>query len=139
MNHLKKLFVLLLLTSILVACNGEKRSEQTTEDIIKAFKDAGLDVGEVADLDTKEFGKTREEGKYFLVPSLGDNSGGRIFKFKDKKGLDEAKSYYDGLGNSSPLLFSHTHKNGLFLLQINGTMEEEQFKKYKKAMDDKLK
>jgi len=138
-NHLKKLFIVLLSVFILVACNGEKRSEHTTEDIIEAFKDAELDVGEVTDLDIKEFGKTREEGKRFLVPSLGEDIGGRLFKFKDEKDLEEAKFYYDDLGNSNPLLFSHTHKNGLFLLQMNGTMEEAQFKKYKKAMNDTLK
>lgn len=125
---------------LLTACGSEETSVNvTTNDVIQSFKDAGLEIGEISDLENKEFGNTREEGKRILVPSLGEDAGGRLFKFKDKEGLEEAKSYYDELGNSGPMFYSHTHANGLFLLQMNGDMEDAEFEKFKTAMDEALK
>lgn len=137
---MKKLlmFVALFAVLLLAAC-GEEKTSTTADDVIQSFKDAGLDIGEVSDLEKKEFGNTRDEGKRILVPSLGDDAGGRLFKFKDKKGLEEAKSYYDELSAGGPLFFSHVHVNGLFLLQMNGDMEDAEFEKFKKAMDEALK
>ena len=59
--------------------------------------------------------------------------------FGKVKDLETAKSYYDELGNAGPMFFSHTHKSGLFLFQMNGDMEEVEFEKYAKAMDDAMK
>ncbi|MEA0565834.1 hypothetical protein [Lysinibacillus irui] len=42
-----------------------------------------MEVGEVSDLPNKEFGNGRKEGKRILIPSLGEESGGRLFIFKD--------------------------------------------------------
>ena len=139
---MKKFWLLIALLSIalLAACGGdEASSNHTVDDVVQAFKDAGLNIGDVTDLPNKEFGNTREEGKRILVPSLGEDAGGRLFKFKDQEGLDEAKSYYDELGNRSPMFYSHTHAKGLFLLQMNGDMEDAEFEKYVSAMDELLK
>lgn len=113
----------------------EPAKEITTDDIISAFKKDGLEIGDVTDLEKKEFGDTREEGKRILVPSLGEDAGGRIFRFKDKDGLDKAKEYYVTLGESGPLFYSHTYEKGLFLLQMNGDMEDSKFEQYEKVMD----
>ncbi|WP_251639943.1 stress protein [Sporosarcina sp. NCCP-2716] len=109
--------------------------ELTAEDVIAAFKEEGLEVGDVTDLEKKEFGDTREEGKRILVPSLGEDAGGRLFRFKDKDGLDKAKEYYVTLGESGPMFYSHTYEKGLFLLQMNGDMEDAEFERYEKVMD----
>lgn len=37
------------------------------------------------------------------------------------------------------MLFSHTHANGNFLLQMNGDMKDEEFTKYKDVMDKFIK
>ena len=58
---------------------------------------------------------------------------------KIKKGLEKAKSYYDELGKESPLFYTHTHANGLFLLQMNGDMKDAEFEKFKNSMDETLK
>jgi len=50
--------------------------------------------------------------------------------FKDKKGLEKARSYYDELGKESSLLYSHTHAIGLFLIQMNGDMKDAEFEKF---------
>lgn len=138
MKKLSLTFLLSALLVLLVACGGEE-SSHSTADVIQSFKDAGLEIGDVTDLPSKEYGESREEGKRIPVPSLGEDNGGRLFKFKDKKGLEQAKTYYDELGKGSPLFYSHTYANGLFLLQMNGEMEDAEFEKFKKAMDEALK
>lgn len=116
----------------------ETVKEVTADDIIAAFKEEGIEIGDVTDLEKKEFGDTREEGKRILVPSLGEDAGGRLFLFKDKEGLAKAKEYYVSLGESGPLFYSHTYEKGLFLLQMNGDMEDAEFEKYEKVMDETL-
>ncbi|EON70672.1 hypothetical protein [Lysinibacillus sphaericus] len=121
--------------------NGAKTEEpqkvlaKTTDDVIKHFKDDGLETGEVSDLPNDEFGNIRKEGKRVLIPSLGDDSGGRLFLFDSEENLQKAKSYYDELGNSGPMFYSHTHQSGLFLIQMNGDMEDNEFAKYSASLE----
>ncbi|MFJ8515300.1 hypothetical protein [Lysinibacillus xylanilyticus] len=121
--------------------NGAKTEEhqkvqaKTTDDVIKHFKDDGLELGEVSDLPNDEFGNIRKEGKRILIPSLGNDSGGRIFLFDNEENLKKAKSYYDELGNSGPMFYSHTHQSGKFLLQMNGDMEDNEFAKYAASLE----
>ena len=131
---------LLCVSLILFACgDSSETSSRSTSDVIDGLSSTGLISDVVSDLPNDEFGGSREEGKRILVPSLGEDAGGRVFKFKNEKGLNEAKKYYDDLGKSSPLFYSHTHANGLFLLQMNGDMSDEDFEKLKVAMDEALK
>ncbi|WP_249670155.1 stress protein [Bacillus altitudinis] len=139
---MKKLFVfiftcLMMLTACSSAASNEK--QLTTANIIEAFKSAGLEAEKPSDLKQKEFGNIREEGKRILVPSLGENAGGRIFKFGNETDLQQAKSYYDELGNAGSMFFSHTYSKGNFLLQMNGEMKDSKFEKYKKVMDEEIK
>lgn len=111
----------------------------TVDEIISEFNNAGLDAKDPTDLPQKEFGNIREEGKRILVPHLGKDRGGRIYKFKNKEDLEKAKSYYDELGNSSPILFSHTYAKGKYLLQMSGQMKDDEFNNYKIIMDKVVK
>lgn len=121
--------------------NGAKTEEEqkvlakTTSDVIKYFKDEGLELGESSDLPNDEFGNIRKEGKRILIPSLGTDSGGRLFLFENEENLKKAKSYYDELGNSGPMFYSHTHQSGLFLLQMNGDMDDNEFARYAASLD----
>ena len=131
---MKKLLSVILAVFLLAACgNGE--ASLTTEEVIQKFKDDGLEVGEVSDLPNKEFGNTRKEGKRVLIPSLGEDAGGRLFLFDDEKDLEQAKSYYVELGNGGSMFYSHTHQSGDFLFQMNGDMSDEEFKKYADSLD----
>ncbi|MGG0221797.1 stress protein, partial [Bacillus toyonensis] len=134
----KRLAVLLigaLLLFGLSACNSVKSmtSNVTVGKVIEEFKAAGLEADNPSDLPEKEFGNTRKEAKRILVPALGEDSGGRIFEFKNKEDLEKAKKYYDDLGNGNQMLFSHTYAKGNFLIQMNGDMEDAQFNKYKEV------
>lgn len=121
--------------------NGTKTEEEqqvlakTTSDVIKYFKDEGLELGESSDLPNDEFGNIRKEGKRILIPSLGTDSGGRLFLFENEENLKKVKSYYDELGNSGPMFYSHTHQSGLFLLQMNGDMDDNEFARYAASLD----
>ncbi|MED3875438.1 hypothetical protein [Lysinibacillus capsici] len=120
--------------------NSDAEQEQkvlakTTEDVIKYFKDDNLEIGEVSDLPNDEFGNIRKEGKRLLIPSLGADAGGRLFLFDSEENLQKAKSYYDELGNSGPMFYSHTHQSGLFLIQMNGDMEGNEFAKYAASLE----
>ncbi|HFK1722479.1 stress protein [Bacillus thuringiensis] len=140
----KRLAVLLigaLLLFGLSACDSVKSmtSNVTVGKVIEEFKAAGLEADNPSDLPEKEFGNTRKEAKRILVPALGEDSGGRIFEFKNKEDLEKAKKYYDDLGNGNQMLFSHTYAKGNFLIQMNGDMEDDQFNKYKEVMDKVIK
>lgn len=118
----------------------EKKPEPvTTTSLIGEFKKAGLEAENPTDLEQKEFGNMRKEGKRILAPKLGEDKGGRVFEFNKKEDLEKAKKYYDELGNSAPMLFSHTYAKGNFLLQMNGDMKDEEFNKYKEVMDKVVK
>ncbi|EJQ32448.1 hypothetical protein IEC_05460 [Bacillus toyonensis] len=140
----KRLAVLLigaLLLFGLSACDSVKSmtSNVTVGKVIEEFKAAGLEADNPSDLPEKEFGNTRKEAKRILVPALGEDSGGRIFEFKNKEDLEKAKKYYDDLGNGNQMLFSHTYAKGNFLIQMNGDMEDAQFNKYKEVMNKVIK
>ncbi len=108
---------------------------KSTEDVIKHFKDDNLELGEVSDLPNDEFGNIWKEGKRLLIPSLGADAGGRLFLFENEEDLQKAKSYYDELGNSGPMFYSHTHQSELFLIQMNGDMEDNEFAKYAASLE----
>ncbi|WJX08174.1 stress protein [Bacillus cereus] len=140
----KRLAVLIigaLLLFGLSACDSVKSmtSNVTVGKVIEEFKAAGLEAENPSDLPEKEFGNTRKEAKRILVPALGEDSGGRIFEFKNKEDLEKAKKYYDDLGNGNQMLFSHTYAKGNFLIQMNGDMEDAQFNKYKEVMEKVIK
>ncbi|PED93020.1 stress protein [Bacillus toyonensis] len=133
----------------LVACNSNEKSSTeskpkqeakklepvTTTSLINEFKKAGIEAENATDLPQKEFGNMRKNGKRILTPKLGEDKGGRVYEFSKKEDLEKAKKYYDELGNSDPMLFSHTYAKGNFLLQMNGDMKDEEFNKYKEVMD----
>lgn len=102
-------------------------------------KAAELESDIPSDLPEKEFRNTRKEAKRVLVLALGEDSGGRIFEFKNKEDLEKAKKYYDDLGNGNQMLFSHTYTKSNFLIQMNGDMEDAQFNKYKEVMGKLIK
>lgn len=114
-------------------------SNVTVGKVIEEFKVAEIEAEEPSDLPEKEFENTRKEAKRILVPALGEDSGGRIFEFKNKEDLEQAKKYYDDLGNGNQMLFSHTYAKGNLLLQMNGDMEDAEFKTYKEVMDKVIK
>lgn len=72
----------------------------------------------------------------FLVPSLGDDAGGRVFTFASLADLHTMQRYYVELGRASALLFSHVFANveRLVLVQINGDLPDSRARGYRRAV-----
>jgi hypothetical protein len=68
---------------------GLVNREPTTEEVIEAFRDEGLEVGEVQTVtrfeDRSLISKTYEEQMSFTIPFLGERSGGRVFTFPSRE------------------------------------------------------
>ena len=133
------LIVFLFFGMLTLSACGSSSTNVTADEVITAFKDAGLEAENPTDLDQSEFGNIRKEGKRIIVPALGEDAGGRLFKFNNQDDLEQANSYYDEISNSAPIFFSHTYAKGEFLIQMNGDMEDAEFKKYKEVMDEVIK
>ncbi|KAB8139076.1 stress protein [Gracilibacillus oryzae] len=140
MNKFLMIFSVLIL-SILVACDNDSTSGNdtiTVEEVITAFQDAGLEAENATEMTKDDYGMAPmkdDEAKRFLTPSIGEGAGGRILSYSNQDDLEEMKAYYDDLGRESAMFFSWTiaHKN--ILVQINGDLPEEEYNKYKEALE----
>ncbi|WP_053400048.1 hypothetical protein [Priestia koreensis] len=141
---MKKVYVLLftLLPSLaLVACNQSTSSKEspTIDDALKSFQKAGLEAENAKKMTKDDYGMApmkAKEAKRFLIPSLGEDNGGRIFIFDDKKDLEQTKEFYDKLGKESAMLFSWTAATNNILIQVNGDLSEDKFNEYRKVLED---
>lgn len=132
---MKKLLFVSLFVLFLAACGGG--AEHTTGDAVKAFEDAGLEVENPTEMTKEDYGimpMKADEGVRFTIPSLGEDSGGRIFSYSNEDDLKEMKEGYDSMGEESAMLFSWTAQQGNILIQINGDLPEEEYNKYVEAL-----
>lgn len=109
----------------------------TSEEVFDAFLQSDVEFGSTYEMTPEDFGMTpmvTTEAHRILIPSLGEEPGGRLFIFDNQQDLDLTKSYYDDLGTSSALLFSWTIVRDNVLLQMNGNMPEEQMLIYEQAL-----
>lgn len=114
----------------------------SSEEVVEAFREAGLEVGgtysaeEGEERYRREMGfpspvpKTYKEGTRFLIPPLGPDSGGRVFTFESEEDLEAVRNYYEGLGRASGWLHSWVYVEGKVLVQINGDLPEERARQY---------
>ncbi|MCQ6558220.1 stress protein [Paenibacillus mendelii] len=139
MKRLSIILFYILIVVGLTGCAGDSSTKAiSTDDVIKAFKDAGLAADEPRKMTKDDFGiapMKPKEAVRFIIPSLGDDSGGRILIYDKEKDLKEMKNYYDELGKSSAILFSWTIAHGNVLVQLNGDLPEEDYNKYKAALE----
>lgn len=139
---MKKLISVFALSLVMVlsACSSSESSKSvTTSDVVQAFKDAGLEAESTKSMTKDDYGMApmkAKEATRFLIPSLGEDMGGRIFVYDNKKDLEEMKAYYDELGKASAMLFSWTIAHGNVLVQISGDLPEEEYNKYKTALEN---
>jgi hypothetical protein len=116
----------------------------TSEDVVEAFREEGLEVGATYPLEESPppflgpgpIPKTYTEATRFEIPSLGrgewgGGKGGRIFVFNSEKDLEVVSDYY---GAFSRFGWSHLYRNGLVLVQINGELPKEKAKRYGEAL-----
>ena len=108
----------------------------TAEDVINAFIGAGLEAHQPYKMTKDDYGIAPYvcEGTRFHIPSLGNNSGGRVFICDSIDHMDALKSYYTKLGESSALFFSWVFTKDNVLVQINGDLAENIAKQYEQAI-----
>jgi hypothetical protein len=131
------LIFVLVLVFIMTACGNSKDSKKVTAaDVVAAFKNAGLEAENTTKMTKDDYGMTPFvcDGTRFLIPSLGEDSGGRIFICENKEDLDNLAKYYNALGKASAMFFSWVFTKGEVVVQINGELEEDVARKYEKAI-----
>ena len=103
--------------------------------VIRAFRAHHLEVGKTRAMEPDDYGfapLVARSGVRFLIPSLGEDNGGRVMAFRNVSDLRKVKRYYDGLGRASAVLFSWTFANEgrRILVQINGQLSRAKATRY---------
>ena len=112
-------------------------------EVIQAFQNAGLEVGETYPVeqepgwDANRVPKTYAQAARFTIPSLGvpeeevpgpRDRGGRVFVFDSQRDLDAVRGYYEALG---PSALPHVYvKDQVLLLQINNDLPKAEADRY---------
>jgi hypothetical protein len=134
-NMTRKVFFILLpllLCSFLSACGGQKQP-YTSEDAIAAFRTAGLEVGDTIMMDPNEnsiLPKTWVEAQRFLIPSLGEDRGGRVFSFANDDELKVIQDYYEGF---TGVLANWVSVKDNLVLQIGADLPRDKWLEYEAA------
>jgi hypothetical protein len=133
------LFIALgIVASILIAvCAGPSSPKWQSSQVVEAFKSAGLEAESARPMTKDADGMAlmvAVEGTSFLIPSLGEDKGGRIRSFDSPEDLEKTKAYSVKLGKENAAFFSWIFVKDNILVQINGNLPEEQAKKYEAAL-----
>jgi hypothetical protein len=157
-------YLALLFTSLLLiaGCSAEEKSsapeedEQTTTapaettqattttstpgpaEVIQAFQNAGLEVGETYPVeeepgwDENLLPKSYAEAERFTIPSLGvpavgRDSGGRVFVFGSEEDLAAVRAFYERL---EPAVRPYVYAKDLVLLQMANELPKAEADRY---------
>lgn len=131
--------VLILLLVLAFALLGARSGgNPTAEEVLQAFRDQGLEVGEVQPQQPDPempLPDTYQEHVRFLIPSAGEDLGGRAFTFESPEDLRTVRSYYEGLNDMGGFFCcSYVYEEGLVLLQIPGEVRKEQADEYGRVL-----
>jgi uncharacterized protein len=102
-------------------------------DVVQAFRDAGLEVGESYPVeqepgwDERPVPRTYEEATRYLIPSLGADAGGRVFVFGSEADLRAVRDFYEDLASSER---PYVYDEGLVLVQISNQLPEGEAERY---------
>ena len=103
------------------------------DQIIAAFQAAGLEAADARPMTKDDYGIAPfvAQGYRFFIPSLGPDTGGRVFVGTADE-IQSLRDYYDSLAKSSAMFFSWVFvgRDGRALAQINGELPEDQAKRY---------
>lgn len=122
----------LLATAALLLFSHASWAAMTLDQVVEEFSDSGLEFEDPRRMQTRDYGMAPYlcQGVRFLIPSLGDDSGGRVFVCKNRKDRDVLANYYRSLGRATAMAFSWVFVKGNIVLQINGDLDEQLAKEY---------
>lgn len=111
-------------------------SSATPDDVIAAFVAAGLEAESPRPLTREDYGAAPYvgQGVRFLIPSLGEDMGGRIIVVPDAADRERLATYYRDLGKQSAMFFSHVFEVGDVVVQINGRLADDVAAQYEAAL-----
>jgi hypothetical protein len=121
--------------------NPAQGALRASADVIAAFKDAGLEAEHATPMGRDEFRLVRTNfitATRFLIPSLGPDSGGRVFVFANTDDLNVVRHYYQEFGAANPYWFSWVFVHGNILVQINGDLRKELAREYELVLNGEL-
>lgn len=121
----------------------------TSGEVVEAFQEEGLEVGEVYPVEKTEGASpgvssrlpgTYEEGTRFEIPSLGQDSagralGGQVFTFESEEDLAEVRDFYQGLDEAS-FFSSWVFDEENVLVQISGQVPEDEARRYEAVLEE---
>jgi hypothetical protein len=104
--------------------------------VAAAFKAAGLEADSVHPLTREEYKLAPYvcTGTRFLIPSLGPETGGRIFVCPNQEDLALLSDFYTEMGRASAMLSSWLFPKGLVLVQITGELPDAKARQYEAAI-----
>ncbi len=142
----------------LVACGSSASSTPTSEEVVQAFKDAGLEVRnahpleEDPDWGTGMVPKTEKEGTRFEIPSgeentpgdegrlerIGDeNKVGDVFTYESREDLEVMKDYWETVNETGGgMFYTHVYDKGLVLVRIDGSLPKSEADEYGEVLED---
>lgn len=137
---MKKAILLLALIVIFTGCGPDRQpfKKWTSDQAIKAFRAAGLEAEQSRPMTKDDYGMapmTAIEGTRFLIPSLCEDCGGRVFSFASPEDLEMTRVFYVEIGRASAWLFSWVFVKDNILVQINGDLPEDDANQYQAALD----
>ena len=109
--------------------------EPNAEEVIQGFRNEGLEVGETQQVDREGdrsfVPKTYKEQVSFTIPSQGERVGARVFTFESQEDLEQVREHYEGFGGLFP---SHVYVEDKVLVQISGSVPEEDAERYEEGL-----
>jgi uncharacterized membrane protein (UPF0127 family) len=123
-------------TAELPRVTASTKSPSSTE-VVQAFKDAGLEVGnsypveQEPDWNEKPLPRTYKEATRFEIPSLGEETGGRVFVFQSEEDLIAVRDYYDSLDIS---IRPYIYTEGKVLLQMSNRTPQAEAERYQAVL-----
>ncbi len=120
--------------------------EPTTEDVVRAFVDEGLEVGEYYDVeDDPEWGtgllpKTMDSGTRFELPSYTvgeDPSIGDVFHFATSEDQRIVSDYLETVSEAGGgMFYTHVYETDGFLLNIDGNVPKNVADRYGGVLEE---
>lgn len=113
---------------------GSAFGKWNSQQVIEAFTAAGLEVGETYPFLKSDAGLVPQvfvEAIRFLIPSLCEDCGGRVFSFIRERDLETAEQYYEVVNE---IAFTWVFVKDNILVQINGDLPEERARQYEVAV-----
>ncbi len=119
--------------------------EPTSEDVVRAFIDEGLEVGEYYDVeDDPEWGtgllpKTMASGTRFELPSYTvgqDPSIGDVFHFATSEDQRIVSDYLETVSEAGGMFYTHVYETDGFLLKIDGNVPKNVADRYGGVLEE---